>query len=225
MAFCEIECIYGLPRDYLVRENTKNNTNKIALHTSYANIDDFNIYAKKSLEIDNDAKRRSKDEATSIHIITDKLNTRLNILYERQICEFYGKPDFIIRLGKNLYIMVSTTRAICHNNKSLQKDVGRSLYIQKPKIQINNFTQKNADRLMSKKLNGLSICKNNLECLVDEVINENHVVMPVLHILSPNKINTLMCIGAYNKILKENIINVNKIKVIISHIKNHEKLL
>lgn len=214
----ELVNINEFSRDYLVREN-KNS--KIILHTSNTDICDFNIYAKKSLEIDNDAKRRAKDEAISIHIITDKLNTRLNILYERQICEFYGKPDFIIRLGKKLYIMVSTTRAMCYNDilkykKSLQSDT---------KYTKSDFTQTEADRLMTKKLTGLSICKNNLECLVDEVIDEDHIVRPILHILCPNKKNAIMCIIAYRKILMTNKIDLSKIKIIISHVENYKHLL
>jgi hypothetical protein len=205
-------------RDYIVRENK---INKIILHTSNTDVCDFNIYAKKSLEIDNDAKRRAKDEAISIHIITAKLSTRLNILYERQICGFYGKPDFIIRLGKKLYIMVSTTRAICHNGTRNSK--------KNKKAETNcisiEFTQKEADRLMTKKLTGLSICKNNLECLVDDVIVEDHMVRPILHILCPNKKNAAMCIIAYKKILTNSTIDLSKIKIIISCVKNHKKLL
>ena len=129
------------PRDYLVRKNKVEH--KIILHSSKTDIAEFNQYAKRSLAQDNDARRRSKDEAISIHIITAKLGTRLNILYESQICGFYDKPDFIIRLGRNLYIMVSTTRAISK----------RSV-----------FDQRDANRLMNKKLTGLSICAQNLEC-------------------------------------------------------------
>lgn len=179
---------------------------------------------KKSLEIDNDARKKSKDEAMSIHIITDKLNTNLSILYERQICEFYGKPDFIIRLGKKLYIMVSTTRAINRNNKNRVrrswhkvKSINNDLTQNATKI---SFTQEDANRLMRKKLTGLSICKENLECLVDEVIVEDHVVRPVLHVLSPNKINAIMCIIAYNEIITKSPDIFNDIKVIISRIKD-----
>lgn len=215
--------INEFPRDYLVKENK---SNKVVLHTSNTDIGEFNIYAKKSLEIDNDAKRRAKDEAVSIHIITAKLGTRLNILYERQICEFYGKPDFIIRLGKKLYIMVSTTRAICKNtlkSKRLRKStVKKGTYKNDKPV---SFTQKEADRLMTKKLSGLSVCKNNLECLVDEVVEEEHMVRPVLHILSPNKMNALMCIIAYRKILNEGKIDLDKIKIVISCVENHKELL
>lgn len=217
------ECITEFSKDYLVRENKDS---KIILHTSYDDEDDFNKYAKQSLEIDNDAKRRAKDEAISIHIITSKLKTRLNILYERQICAFYGKPDFIIRLGRNLYLMVSTTRALCHD-KTTRKNGRSLLYPETPKSPAE-FTQKEADRLMKKKLIGLSICQNNLECLVDEVVDDKHIVIPILHILSPNRVNALMCIGSYAKIFSENDIdkiNLNRIKIVISHIEHHKTLL
>jgi hypothetical protein len=194
--------IREFPRDYLVRENCNNH--KIILHNSKTDIEEFNQYAKRSLELDNDAKRRSNDEAVSIHIITDKLDTRLNILYEAQICGFYGKPDFIIRLGKNLYIMVSTTRAISKSSI---------------------FDQNAADRLMNKKLTGLSICAQNLECLVDEVVDVEFSVRPVLHILSPNERHTSMCIIAYKNLLSKNTIDISNIKIVISHIENHKKLL
>ena len=97
-------------KDSLVLPNDEKS--KVICHKSYDDISTFNKYAMNSLKIDNDARRRSTDEAISIHIITAKLCTRLNILYEAQICQFYGKPDFIIRLGKKLYIAVSTTRAV-----------------------------------------------------------------------------------------------------------------
>ena len=74
------------PRDYLVRKNKVEH--KIILHSSKTDIAEFNQYAKRSLAQDNDARRRSKDEAISIHIITAKLGTRLNLLYEAQICGF-----------------------------------------------------------------------------------------------------------------------------------------
>lgn len=189
------------PRDYLVCENK--NHHKIILHKTKTDIDEFNQYAKKSLEQDNDARRRSKDEAISIHIITAKLGTRLNILYEAQICGFYGKPDFIIRLGKNLYIMVSTTRAMSKSS---------------------TFDQHEANRLMKKKLTGLSICAQNLECLVDEVVDINFNVRPVLHILSPNDKNASMCMLAYKNLLANNDIDLTNIKIVITCVENHKKL-
>ena len=215
-------CFNEFPRDYLVREY---NDNKIIFHMSDADINEFNIYAKKSLEIDNDAQRKSKDEAISIHIITDKLNTHLSILYERQICGFYGKPDFIIRLGKKLYIMVSTTRAINRNNKNRIRRSWSKVEIIENDPQGIDFTQENANRLIQKKLSGLAICKQNLECLVDEVIDEDHMVRPILHVLSPNKINAIMCIIAYNEIITKPPEIFNDIKVIISYVKNHNDLL
>jgi hypothetical protein len=190
------------PRDYLVRKNATHH--KIILHTSKTDVAEFNQYAMRSLDQDNDARRRSKDEAISIHIITAKLGTRLNIMYEAQICGFYGKPDFIIRLGKNLYIMVSTTRAV-------SKRVV--------------FDQHEATRLMKKKLMGLSICAQNLECLVDEVVDVDFHVRPVLHILSPNDEHAAMCMIAYKNMLTDNDIDLTNIKIVITCVKNHEKLL
>ena len=209
-----IDSLNDLPRDYLVRTHT---TNKIVLHTSNTDICDINKYAKKSLEFDNDAKRRSKDEAISIHIITSKLGTRLNILYESHISEFYGKPDFIIRLGKKLYIMVSTTRAIC---KTGVKRNGKI-----PKYIHREFDQKESDRLVRKKLTGLSVSQKNLECLVDEIIEDDHLVRPVLHILSPNKHNALLCVKSYKKILNEKKLDLMNIKIVISCIENHNDIL
>jgi len=190
------------PRDYLVRKNKVDH--KIILHSSKTDIAEFNQYAKRSLAQDNDARRRSRDEAISIHIITAKLGTRLNILYEAQICEFYGKPDFIIRLGRNLYIMVSTTRAMSK----------RSV-----------FDQRDANRLMNKKLTGLSICAQNLECLVDEVVDVDFNVRPVLHILSPNDDHAAMCMLAYKNMLINSNLDLSNIKIVITCVENHKKLL
>ena len=181
-----------IPKKYLIFQSP------IIIHSTRININNINKYAKKSLEIDNDAKKRSKDEAISIHIITSSLNAHLNIIFEKQIFEFYGKPDFIIRLGKNKYIMVSTTRAICKSNK-------------------HKFTQREANRLIKKKLKGLSICQNNLECLVDEVVTEKYTLTPILHILSPDITTAQLCINAYNSI---NITNSKEIKILISIVGN-----
>jgi len=209
------EVYNSFSRDYLVLKFNNTSNKKIILHDSHINISDFNLHAKKSLELDNDSKKRSMDEAISIHIITDKLNTRLNILYESQISSFYGKPDFIIRLGKKLYIMVSTTRAVCRKSSSSKGEY--------------DFTQKEADRLVKKKINGLLICKNNLECLVNDVITDDCLIRPILHILSPTKKNALMCIIAYNKILsavsKDELKDFKYIKLIISCISYHENIL
>lgn len=189
-----------IPRSYLVRPHT----NKIVLHHCDIHPDAFNKYAVSSLQQDNDARRRAKDEAMSIHIITDVLKTRLNILFEADICAFYGKPDFIIRLGDRLYIMVSTTRAVNKRGK---------------------FTQKNADRLVKKKLDGLMVYEKNLECLVEDVIPDNFEVMPVLHILTPNKEHTDMCVKSYNEIIKHKNPKGSAIKLIISDIKYHDLVL
>ena len=182
-------------KNFLVKPTPDN----IISHISDVQISNVNKYAKYALEHDNDTKKKSKDEAASIHIITSKLNTHLSILYETQISSFYGKPDFIIRLGKNLYIMVSTTQAV--NKKAL-------------------FTEKDAYRLMQKKLNGLYICSQNLDCLVDEVISENHLIRPVLHILSPCAANSDMCNIACSDIIKKNK-NLSNIKIVISIINSN----
>lgn len=214
--YSEIEVHDTFSRDYLVLD-FNNDSNKIILHESHINISDLNLYAKKSLDIDNDAKKRSIDEAISIHIITDKLDTNLNILYESQISSFCGKPDFIINLGKNVYIMVSTTRSVCHNTRVnlLNNEC--------------NFTQQKAYRLVKKKINGLLICKNNLDCLVDDVIIDDYLIIPILHILSPTKKNALMCIIAYNKLLseisKDELNDFKSIKLIISCISHHKNIL
>lgn len=184
-------------KDYLVKHHDKNG---IVTHSSNIELSAINKYAKKSLEIDNDAKKRSKDEAISIHIITDILNTRLSILYESQICGFYGKPDFIIKLGRNLYIMVSTTRAVAKHGV---------------------FDQNMADRLMKKKLLGLSICAQNLECLVDDVLCADYQIRPVLHVLAPNVENANLCNESYQKLLKQTAFDINTIKIVITDVKNH----
>ena len=189
-------------KDFLVK--LREPQNNIVFHTSDANIDEFNSYAKYALDHDNDAKKRAKDEATSIHIITSKLNTRLNIIYESQISGFNGKPDFIIRLGRNLYIMVSTTQAI---NKR------------------NEFSQQDADRLMSKKIMGLHICSQNLECLVNEVVDIYAEVRPILHILTPSIENANMCIIAYKNIINNAMFQKNNIRIVITLILNYIKIL
>jgi hypothetical protein len=192
--------IKDFPRNYLVCEPTEyKELLVIHMHKHHSIL---NIHAKRSLERDNDAKRRSRDEAISIHIITDKLNTRLNILYESEICEFYGKPDFIIKLGRHLYIMVSTTRAI--SKRKIDKEL------------IDIFDEKSATRLVRKKLTGLAICSQNLECLVDDVIAEDYKVRSIMHILSPNVENAMLCVNAYHQLMNTMNQKLNKIRIIIS---------
>lgn len=186
-----------IPRDFLVREEKKN----LMVHTSNTSIEHMNIYAKKSLEMDNEARCRSKDEAISIHIITSKLNTKLRILYESQLKEFYGKPDFIIKLGKKLYIIVSTTRAV--NKRS-------------------EFNQSDSNRLIKKKITGLQLYADNLECFINDTIDDGYLIRPILHVLSPSIENTNMCMKSYNNINKKGIENI---KIIISLVTNHKELL
>lgn len=171
----------NISKDYIVHpKNTKN----IIIH-DYKNKEiGFNKYAKNSLLYKNEGGKRAKDEAMSIHIITNVLNTRLNILYEKQINGFFGKPDFIIRLGKNMFIMVSTTRAFL-KNKIRSKHEWDDLF----NIEI-------ANSLIKKKLEMLDVCSYNLEYLVDDIC-ENPRIQPVLHILSPNIKNAELCKTAY----------------------------
>ena len=154
------------------------------------------------MSIDNDAKKRSKDEALSVHIITKALNTRLNIIFESQITQFYGKPDYIIRLGSNLYIMVSVTRALSKNNI---------------------FTNETANALMKKKIMGLHICSKNLDCLIPDVV-EKYDVFHILHVLSPNQENINMCLSAYNQITTQSKKITKYIKVIFTKV-NYAELL
>ena len=162
-------------------------------HTYIHNRPKLNKYAQKSIERKNDANKFSESEALSIYIITEKLNCRMKIIYETDIYGFYGKPDFIIKLGKLLYIMVSTTQAI--NIK-------------------NEFDQRDADRLIKKKILGLSICYKNLECLINDDIDISKVVVrPVLHILSPCESHSQMCVAACEKIQID-----PEIKIIISNL-------
>jgi hypothetical protein len=112
---------------------------------------------------------------------------------------------------------VSTTRAVCY--------AGTSINGKLPKYKSRDFTQQEADRLMRKKLTGLSICQNNLECLVDEVIEDDYLVRPVLHILTPNKLNAIMCMKSYKDLLVENKLDLTEIKVIISCVENHKDVL
>jgi len=179
---------FYVSRNFIIGQSNNIKIHKFELQNS------LNIYAKNSLKYKNDAKKKSLDEALSIHIITNILKTRLNISYECQIPIFYGKPDFIIRLGKDFYIMVSTTRSI---NK--KKD----------------FNIEDSDRLIKKKINGLLICSTNLEYLVDDIIDK-YQLKSILHILSPSIKNANLCFNSYKKYAIENPENVKKIKILIS---------
>ena len=187
----------SLTRKYLVDGRIK--TYQPILHTSNIDIPDLNIHARQSLKYENDARRHSNDEALSVHIITDKLNTHMYILFESQIHGFYGKPDYIIRLGHKightLHIMVSVTRAVRKNSE---------------------FNQHEADRLVKKKICGLLICAQNLECYVDDVCVTE--VRPVLHILSPSNNHSQMCLKAWKRLAGS--MNILHIKVVITTVKH-----
>lgn len=154
----------------------------------------LNKFAKNSLKYDNDAKRRAVDEAISIHIITEKLKSKLKILFESQIPQFYGKPDVIIRLGKNFYIMISITRAMQKNSI---------------------FNEDEAYRLIKKKIDGLYICSNNLDCLITDILY-NYRLQSIVHILVPNIEHSNLCITAYKKYCSKNKKKSQKIKLLIS---------
>ena len=118
----------------------------------------------------------------------------MKILYESQIPRFYGKPDCILRLGKDFYIMISITRA----------------------VQLNSiFNEKEAYRLIKKKIDGIFICSNNLDCLINDVIY-NYRIQSIVHILSPNKFNAELCMNAYKKYCNIFPHKSKKIKVLIS---------
>ena len=168
--------------------SVKNQYSNILTHTFNETLK-LNTYAATSLLRNNDSKKKSPDEAYSIHIITSALKTNIKITYETDIQAFYGKPDFIIRLGKNLFIMVSTTRAICKENKNTNII----------------FDENAADRLVIKKITGLNICSRNLECLVDDNLQLFNNVIAILHILAPNKNNADMCLNSLKKISLNNI--------------------
>ena len=169
---------------------------KISINKNTNSFKKYNInkFARNSLKYDNDAKRRSMDEAISIHIITEKLKTKLKILYESQISNFHGKPDFIIRLGKDFYIMVSITRAMQKNSV---------------------FTSDEAYRLIKKKMDGIYICSNNLDCLINDVILK-YRLQPIVHVLAPNKYYANLCVKAYKKYCYNFNKKTKKIKFLIS---------
>lgn len=176
-----------ISRNWLLKPSSK----RVVVHYCETRPKDFNRYAKKSLTQDNDAKRRATDEAMSIHIITKSLSAWLAIKFEADIRAFYGKPDYIIRLGKNTYIMVSATRAI--NRK-------------------NTFSQEEANRLVRKKIDGLRVYEKNLECYVEDAICD-YKVIAILHILAPTIEHKNKCLAALDNIPKN-------IKVIVSVVKH-----
>lgn len=182
----------------------------LVFNKSAADLCDFNKYSLQSLELDNDAQKRSKDEAISVHVITLMIMHKYtinSILYESQISGFYGKPDFIIQGSNELnktYFMVSTTRAI-----------------RKFKI----FNTIDATVLMKKKLLGLTICAENLECLIDDIPAFDYKVRAILHVLTPSVKNAKLCIIAYKDLMASGVIDISNIKVVITCVKHHSKLL
>jgi hypothetical protein len=149
----------------------------------HTDCEELNQYAKKSLTVLNDAKRKAKDEAVSIHIITKKLKAYLSIKFERELLEFHGKPDYIIRLGSDKFIMVSVARIIDYSNSRYDK------------LNIDEI-----NRIVTKKINGMDICKNNLECLIDEVLPIKYNVHPIIHFLCPTLYVAILCLKVCKKL-------------------------
>lgn len=183
--------------------NNSNNSKLFIIHKpeSIINISseknkkyNLNKFALNSLNYDNDAKRRAVDEAVSIHIITEKLKSKLKIMYESQIPQFYGKPDVIIRLGKDFYIIVSITRAIQKNSI---------------------FDDNESYRLVKKKMDGLYICSNNLDCLVNDVLFK-YRTQSIVHILAPDITCANLCLKSYKKYCYNFPEKQKKIKLLIS---------
>jgi hypothetical protein len=177
---------------------------------------DLNAWAIKSMETVNDAGKISLDEAISIHIITNALSTRLNILYEGDITGHGGKPDFIVRLGKNLLIMVSTTRSF-HLSWSLSH--GRLVDV---------FDYNEALRLMTKKIKGLSHCIEYSEAFANNLYTASKInkpkkynIRPILHVLAPNYRNMRLVLRAYKTILANRQIRwLVNIRVIVSLVRD-----
>ena len=92
------------------------------------------------------------------------------------------------------------------------------------------FNQEEADRLVDKKISGLMIYSNNIECLVDDVVYSDHIVRPVLHILAPNEKNAMLCLKSYKKIKSYRMkthqkkSELSKIKIIITLVQNKDLL-
>jgi len=177
---------------------------------------DLNPWAIKSMESENDAGKISLDEAISIHIITNALSTKLNISYEGDIPGHGGKPDFIVRLGTNLLIMVSTTRSFRLSWSPVHKKL------------IDVFDYDEALRLMTKKLSGLSHCieysaafANNLYQASKINKPKKYKVRPILHVLAPSNRNMKLVLRAYRDILAaKKIRGISKILVVVSLVRD-----
>jgi hypothetical protein len=170
------------------------------------------MWALGSMKEKNKADKFSMDEAISINIITNALQTRLFVHYEYNIQNHRGMPDCIITLGNNLHIFVSTTRGFrikwCHMNKGF--------------VSVFDYTE--AHRLLTKKLTGLSNCVMAAKYFIDDIYSDSkrvcskkYCVRPILHVLVPSNINAKILLDTYENILQENEIKyLNKILLIIS---------
>ena len=226
---------YNITKKYIVSPKEIKNIIFHLFETNTSLIGNLNNYAQNSLKQLNEANKISYDEAISIHIITSILNTKMRIIYEKQIHGFFGKPDFILKLGKKMYILVSTTRAI--SKRKIDKIEKRKIdKVEKRKIdkveKINKrngkhkhnykdiFDTKIAKKLIYKKINKLVVCLDNIEYMVNDLLLENSIIIPILHILAPNKKNAELCREAYFTYVKNGSYKdreiYKKIKVIIS---------
>ena len=164
------------------------------------------------MSLQNSAGKISFDEATSIHIITSTLNTRMRVIYEAQFNTHGGKPDYFIILRYRV-IMVSVSRAY------------RLSYSREHNKHIDMFNITEATRLLSKKLLGLAHCMDYSGCFITEITNtpSNISVKPILHILCPSRENINLCNIAYYNILESNPNpNLQNIQVIFSLVENAE---
>lgn len=161
---------------------------------------ELNCWALGSLEMENDAGKIARDEAISINIITNGLNTKaLRILYESEFGVYGGKPDYMIRLGKELIIMVSVTRAFHRKWDSDKKKL------------IDVFDSESARRLMTKKLFGIAHCVDYSGWFTNDVYEKAGFkkpkgvrVRPIMHVLCPSFKSMKLCLAAYRDILNEN---------------------
>ena len=151
----------------------------------------LNNLAMKSLDTLNDAGHPSLDEAISIHELTASLSSfKINIIYEGQISSKIGKPDYMLRLGKDVVLFVSVTRAfhLKYNNVSKSFD--------------DLFSPEEAIRLMKKKMSGLEVCMQREGFFLNDVYQGKQrpskvKVIPVLHVLVPSSREAIWCRDAF----------------------------
>lgn len=164
-------------------------------------LQDMTQQAQDSTLQENDAGFISKDEALSIHILT-KRKSNTNILYEWEMGRNHGsKPDYII---EGLFF-VSVTRAF---KKNLEEN--------------HLFNQKEATRLIHKKINSLIYAFNKIQnymCDFEKKFNYSRKMKskgyrPILHILCPSIHNMKLCFHSLCNMKKQ--LKHNKIIVLLT---------